>query len=100
MVLTVAHPGPSAVEIHLSESERARLIGMSAGASRVAVRARIVLACAGLGISTAQVLAMRAKIVLGCADDKDNKQIATELRVHPNTVSKWRHRSCACGWTG
>jgi transposase len=47
--------GPSAVVIELSDVERARLIGVSAESSVLAVRARIVLACAEPGASNAQV---------------------------------------------
>jgi transposase-like protein len=70
MVMAMAHPGPAAVEIQLSESERVRLVGMSAESSRMAVRAKIVLACAGQGISTAQV--------------------ARDLDLAESTMRKWR----------
>ena len=39
---------------------------------------------------TSQVLALRARIVLACADGKDNKQVAAELRTTEHTVARWR----------
>lgn len=41
---------------------------------------------------TAQALALRARIVLACADGAPNEAVATRQRVTPQTVSKWRAR--------
>ena len=40
----------------------------------------------------AQALALRARIVLACADGMDNKTVAAKQRVTQQTVSKWRAR--------
>jgi transposase len=42
--------------------------------------------------STAQGLALRARIVLACAVDRPDVEIARELRVHRLTVGAWRRR--------
>ncbi|MET8162636.1 IS630 family transposase [Sphaerisporangium sp. NPDC005289] len=62
--------GPSAVEIKLTDTERARLVELSAESSGLAVRARIVLACAQSGAG--------------------NAQVSRELGVSVHTVRKWR----------
>ena len=41
---------------------------------------------------TAQALALRARIVLACASGKSNMDVSRELRVSPPTVTKWRRR--------
>jgi transposase len=61
----------------LDEVERAQLI-------RWARRAR-----------TAQYLALRARIVLACADGRTNKQVAADLGVNESTVGRWRGRFIA-----
>lgn len=41
--------------------------------------------------TTAQALALRSRIVLACADNDNNGQVAEDLGITRNTVSKWRN---------
>jgi len=41
---------------------------------------------------TAQALALRARIVLACAEGSQNKDVAIELNLDRATVGKWRRR--------
>jgi transposase len=59
----------------LSDDERRELVGWSRRAK------------------SAQALALRARIVLACAEPgSTNKDVAARLGVVPNTVTKWRRR--------
>ena len=69
--------GRPKADLVLSEAERDRL-------TRWARRAK-----------TAQYLAMRAKIVLACAEGGMNKQVAADLGVDESTVDRWRARFVA-----
>ena len=44
---------------------------------------------------SSQALALRARIVLACAEGRDNKDVAAGLRVRESTVAKWRKRFLA-----
>jgi transposase len=50
--------------------------------------------------SSSQALALRCRIVLACAEGVTNKEAAAQERVHPVTVSKWRHRFFEAGLEG
>lgn len=42
--------------------------------------------------TSSQRLALRARIVLACAQGRDNKEVGRCLRITPHTVGKWRTR--------
>src|SRR5215207_2458247 len=44
---------------------------------------------------SAQILAMRSRIILACAEGASNTDVATALHVHLSTVGKWRRRFVA-----
>ena len=69
-----SRPGRPKAELVLSVDERTQL-------TRWARRAK-----------TAQYLAVRAKIVLACAEGATNRQVAADLGVAANTVNQWRAR--------
>ncbi len=69
--------GRPKAELVLAEAERAQLV-------RWARRAK-----------TAQYLAMRARIILACAEGGTNKQVAADLGVDESTVDRWRARFIA-----
>src|SRR5512135_3732165 len=69
--------GPRAVEVVLTDDERATLEGWARRAK------------------SAQALALRARIVLGAAAGEGNTQLAQRLGVTRMTVAKWRTRFVA-----
>jgi transposase len=70
----VSMPSPTLSPLELSEAERSELRSL---ASRR---------------STAQALALRARIVLACAEGGQNKTVAAQLQLDRQTVGKWRRR--------
>ncbi|MEV6056314.1 helix-turn-helix domain-containing protein, partial [Streptomyces sp. NPDC052107] len=69
--------GRPTVEVVLTDEERGTLLRWSRRAT------------------SSQALALRCRIVLACADGGSNTAVGAELGVHPVTVAKWRKRFAA-----
>src|SRR5438309_780248 len=78
----MARTGRPKTALVLSEEERATLLRWSNRAK------------------SAQALALRCRIVLACAQGLNNKEVAAQLRCAPVTVGKWRARFVAARLDG
>src|SRR4030088_1912255 len=78
----MARTGRPKTALVLSEEERATLLRWSKRAK------------------SAQALALRCRIVLACAQGLSNKEVAAQLRCAPVTVGKWRARFVAARLDG
>lgn len=68
------HKGPQLRELKLSTQESAQLVEWTRRHK------------------TSQALALRARIVLACAQGHNNSEVARDCRVYRQTVGKWRSR--------
>ena len=73
----MARMGRPTVEVVLTDDERETLLRWSRRAT------------------SAQALALRCRIVLACADGLSNTQVGVDLGIHPTTVATWRKRFAA-----